>query len=275
MKSFFLAFFVLLFVSCNSDDDSGSTDYRAENEQEILAYIDENNLDAEASGTGLYYVIDEVGAGANITATSDVSVRYKGSYTDGTLLEENTEGVSFNLQQVIPGWREGLQYFNEGGSGMLLIPAHLAYGSEDFNGIPGGSVLIFEIEVIDYEVENEAEIVQYIADNNLDATASGTGLYYVIEEQGNGEQPEADSNVTVVYKGYFTNGTVFDQSDEIGITIDLNQVIPGWVEGMQYFKEGGTGKLLIPSSLAYGRFGNTTIPGGSVVIFDVNLKSVN
>lgn len=275
MKSFFLAFFVLLFVSCDSDDDSGSTDYRAENEQEILAYIDQNNLDAEASGTGLYYVIDEEGDGANITATSDVSVRYKGSYTDGTLLEENTEGVSFNLQQVIPGWREGLQYFNEGGSGMLLIPSHLAYGSEDFNGIPGGSVLIFEIEVIDYDVENEAEIVQYITDNNLDATASGTGLYYVIEEEGTGVQPEADSNVTVVYKGYFTNGSVFDESDELGISINLTQVIPGWSEGMQYFKEGGSGKLLIPSSLAYGRYGNATIPGGAVVIFDVNLKSVN
>ncbi len=275
MKSFFLAFFVLLFVSCNSDDDSNSTDYRAENEQEILAYIEQNNLDAEASGTGLYYVIDEVGAGANITAASDVSVRYKGSYTDGTLLEENTQGVSFNLQQVIPGWREGLQYFNEGGSGMLLIPSHLAYGSDDFNGIPGGSVLIFEIEVIDYDVENEAEIVQYIADNNLDATASGTGLYYVIEEEGTGAQPEADSNVTVVYKGYFTNGTVFDESDEIGISLNLNQVIPGWSEGMQYFKEGGSGKLLIPSSLAYGRYGNATIPEGAVVIFDVNLKSVN
>ena len=158
---------------------------------------------------------------------------------------------------------------------MLLIPSHLAYGSEDFNGIPGGSVLIFEIEVIDYDVENEAEIVQYIADNNLDATASGTGLYYVIEEEGTGVQPEADSNVTVVYKGYFTNGSVFDESDELGISINLTQVIPGWSEGMQYFKEGGSGKLLIPSSLAYGRYGNATIPGGAVVIFDVNLKSVN
>jgi FKBP-type peptidyl-prolyl cis-trans isomerase len=275
MKSLFIALFVVLFVSCNDDDDSNTTDYRAQNEQEILDYITQNNLDAKASGTGLYYVIDEIGEGSEIIATSDVSVRYKGFYTDNTLLEENTDGVSFNLQQVIPGWKEGLQYFNEGGSGMLLIPSHLAYGSEDFNGIPGGSVLIFEIEVIDYEVENEEEIVAYIADNNLDATASGSGLYYVIEEEGTGVQPEADSNVTVVYKGYFTNGTVFDESDELGISLDLNQVISGWSEGMQYFKEGGSGKLLIPSSLAYGRYGNSSIPGGAVVIFDVNLKSVN
>ena len=276
MKSLFMALFVFLIVSCNSDDDDNfGKDYKAENEQEIQAYIATNNLDATRSSSGLYYVVDVEGDGAAISSVSDVSVRYKGYYTDDTLLEENTEGVSFNLQQVIPGWQEGLQYFNEGGSGMLLIPSHLAYGSEDFNGIPGGSVLIFEIEVIDYDVENEEEIVKYIEDNNLDATASGTGLYYVIEEEGTGDQPEADSNVTVVYKGYFTNGSVFDESDEIGISINLNQVIPGWTEGMQYFKEGGSGKLLIPSSLAYGRYGNSTIPNGAVVIFDVNLKSVN
>lgn len=276
MKSLFMALFVFLIVSCNSDDDDNfGKDYKAENEQEIQAYIATNNLDATRSSSGLYYVVDVEGDGAAISSVSDVSVRYKGFYTDDTLLEENTEGVSFNLQQVIPGWQEGLQYFNEGGSGMLLIPSHLAYGSEDFNGIPGGSVLIFEIEVIDYDVENEEEIVKYIEDNNLDATASGTGLYYVIEEEGTGDQPEADSNVTVVYKGYFTNGSVFDESDEIGISINLNQVIPGWTEGMQYFKEGGSGKLLIPSSLAYGRYGNSTIPNGAVVIFDVNLKSVN
>ena len=194
MKSLFMALFVFLIVSCNSDDDDGfGKDYKAENEQEIQAYIAANNLDATRSSSGLYYVVDVEGDGAAISSVSDVSVRYKGFYTDDTLLEENTEGVSFNLQQVIPGWQEGLQYFNEGGSGMLLIPSHLAYGSEDFNGIPGGSVLIFEIEVIDYDVENEEEIVKYIEDNNLDATASGTGLYYVIEEEGTGEQPEADS----------------------------------------------------------------------------------
>ena len=221
MKSFFFALFIVLFVSCDSDEGQNSTDYRAQNEQEILDYIALNNLDATASGTGLYYVIDEIGEGAEITAVSDVTVKYKGFYTDGSLLEENTNpGISFNVQQVIPGWKEGLQYFNEGGIGMLLIPSHLAYGSEDFNDIPGGSVLIFEIELVDYDAENEEEIVNYISDNNLDAIASGTGLYYVIEEEGTGQQPIAISNVTVVYKGYYTDGTVFDESDILGATFD-------------------------------------------------------
>lgn len=284
MKSVLTSLLVVLFISCNSDDDSSlPIDYREENEQEILAYIDDYNLDATRTDSGLYYVIDEIGEGAEITSTSDVSVRYKGTFTDGTILDENFEdGISINLQQTIYGWSEGLQLFREGGSGMLLIPSHLAYGSQDVNGVPAGSVLVFEIQVIDYHVENREEILAYIEDNNLDAAIeSDTGLFYVIDDEGNGDQPTENSNVTVVYKGYFTNGDVFDESNENGVSFNLNQVIPGWTEGIQYFKEGGKGQLLVPSALAYGKYGrydqmgNQVIPNGAVLIFDIDLKSVN
>lgn len=122
---------------------------------------------------------------------------------------------------------------------------------------------------------NEAEIVKYIADNHLNAKRSESGLYYVIEEEGTGKQPTAASEVTVAYKGYFTNKTVFDQSDEKGISFPLQNVIPGWTEGIQYFKEGGKGLLLIPSDLGYGPQGQGPIPGGSVLVFDIKLIAVN
>lgn len=278
MKSIYTALFVLLFISCSDDStDPVEKDYKAENEQEIQDYIASNNLDATRTSTGLYYVIDELGEGAEITASSDVSIRFSGFFTNGNNVfpDSDEEEISFNLQNTIAGLREGLQFFREGGSGTLLIPSHLAFGPNDSNGVPGGSVIIFEIEVIDYDVENEQEIVAYIAENSLDATASETGLYYVIDEQGTGVQPNENSEVTVVYKGYFTNNTVFDESDVNGFTFTLSQVIPGWKEGLQYFNEGGSGKLLIPSSLAYGRYGTQTIPGGAVLIFDVALESVN
>ncbi len=131
------------------------------------------------------------------------------------------------------------------------------------------------IEIIDFAVENELEIIDYIETNNLIAQRSDTGLYYVINEEGNGEQPTSTSNVTVVYKGYFVNDNVFDQSDSDGITIGLNQVIQGWTEGIAYFKEGGNGMLLVPSHLAYGNSGNGSIPPGAVLIFDIELLSVN
>ena len=127
----------------------------------------------------------------------------------------------------------------------------------------------------DYVVLNDKEITDYIAKNNLAAEKSTTGLYYVIDDEGTGVQPNSTSNVTVAYKGYFTNGTVFDQSDGEGISFGLQQVIAGWTEGITYFKEGGSGKLLIPSHLAYGNSGRGSIPGGAVLIFDINLISVN
>jgi FKBP-type peptidyl-prolyl cis-trans isomerase FkpA len=128
---------------------------------------------------------------------------------------------------------------------------------------------------IDYVAKNELEIKNYIAKNNLTALRSDSGLYYVINEPGTGTQPTATSNVTVAYKGYFTNGTVFDQSNAVGISFGLNQVIRGWTEGIRYFKTGGSGILLIPSHLGYGSYDYSGIPGGSVLIFDVKLISVN
>ena len=129
--------------------------------------------------------------------------------------------------------------------------------------------------VTDYTAKNEQEIKDYLAKNNLTAQRSTSGLYYIINEQGTGTQPTAASNVTVAYKGYFTNGNVFDQSKAEGISFGLNQVIKGWTEGIPYFKTGGSGVLLIPSHLGYGSTNNGPIPGGSVLIFDVKLISVN
>ena len=131
-----------------------------------------------------------------------------------------------------------------------------------------------EIQPVDYSIQNEKEIMDYIAAKNLTAVKSDTGLYYVINELGEGKQPTATSEVTVVYKGYFTSGKIFDQSKPEGISFSLQQVIKGWTEGISYFKEGGSGVLLIPSHLGYGSGGRPGIPGGSVLVFDVKLITV-
>jgi len=129
-------------------------------------------------------------------------------------------------------------------------------------------------DTVDFTAQNKAEIEKYITDNNLNAQKSDSGLHYVINEPGTGAQPISTSNVTVAYKGYFTDNSIFDQSEE-GISFSLQQVIPGWTEGITYFKEGGNGILLIPSNLGYGPSGRSGIPGGAVLIFDLNLISVN
>ena len=126
-----------------------------------------------------------------------------------------------------------------------------------------------------FEFQTETDILKYIEDNNLNATKSSSGLYYVINNEGTGTRPTNSSNVTVAYKGYFLDGRVFDQSNADGISFGLNQVIAGWTEGITYFKEGGEGILLIPYQLGYGTNGRGSIPGGAVLIFDIKLIRVN
>lgn len=123
-------------------------------------------------------------------------------------------------------------------------------------------------------VTDENIIQQYIADNGLDAIPTGSGLYYVMGTEGAGLPCTSASTVVVAYSGYFTHGTVFDESDAQGVEFGLPNVIAGWTEGIPYFKEGGTGKLLIPSALAYGVAGNSAIPPNSVLIFDIELLQV-
>ena len=160
MKTTLLALLFIFFISCSDDEqpageqpiDERSESCETRNDQEIQDYLAENNLEAEKSESGLYYIIDEEGTGVQPTATDDVRVAYTGYYTDGEIFDQSpAEGISFNLEGVIEGWTEGITYFKEGGSGMLLVPSDLGYGAEDYRGIPGCSVLIFDIELLDVE----------------------------------------------------------------------------------------------------------------------------
>ncbi len=147
MKNIVYTFILILLVSCNLDSKSDEIkDYREINETEILAYLEDNDLVAQKSASGLHYIIEEPGTGDQPSTSSTVTVAYKGYFLNDSVFDESdAEGISFSLQGVIPGWTEGITYFKEGGSGMLFVPSHLGYGALDYRGIPGGSVLIFEI----------------------------------------------------------------------------------------------------------------------------------
>ncbi|NVC64279.1 FKBP-type peptidyl-prolyl cis-trans isomerase [Vibrio sp. 05-20-BW147] len=104
-----------------------------------------------------------------------------------------------------------------------------------------------------------------------------SGLQYQVLQKGHGEKhPTASSRVKVHYHGMLIDGTVFDSSVERGepISFNLNQVIKGWQEGLQYMVEGEKVRLFIPSSLGYGKSGSGPIPPASVLVFDVELIEI-
>lgn len=109
-----------------------------------------------------------------------------------------------------------------------------------------------------------------------EVTTTESGLQYEVLEEGDGESPDADDRVTVHYTGMLTDETVFDSSRKRGepTTFGLQQVIPGWTEGLQLMQEGDRYKLYIPPELAYGENAPSSIGPNQALIFDVELIEV-
>lgn len=106
-----------------------------------------------------------------------------------------------------------------------------------------------------------------------------SGLQYKVNKEGTGKQPGPDDTVSVQYEGRLIDGTVFDSSKQHGgqpVEFNIQQVIPGWVEGIQLMKEGGEYTFYIPAELAYGEFGQpgAGILPGAALVFDVTLEKV-
>ncbi|WKV13445.1 FKBP-type peptidyl-prolyl cis-trans isomerase [Marivirga harenae] len=135
-------------------------------------------------------------------------------------------------------------------------------------------------------------IKDFLAQNNIEANRTESGLFYIVTQEGSGEQPQQGDSVSVNYVGKLMDGTVFDTSyeelaQEAGVynenrtyspfsfPIGKRQVIAGWDEGLMLLNEGSKATFYIPSGLAYGQRGSgRRIPPNSPLIFDVELVEV-
>jgi FKBP-type peptidyl-prolyl cis-trans isomerase len=127
--------------------------------------------------------------------------------------------------------------------------------------------------------ENKQKELQFLAENGgrEGVLVSETGLQYEVIAEGTGEKPSATDTVRVHYEGALTDGTVFDSSYERdeSAEIPLEQVIPGWSEGIRLMNVGSTYRFFIPSALAYGGQGaGQMIPPYSTLVFKVELLEI-
>jgi peptidylprolyl isomerase len=229
--------------------------------------------DAKVTPSGLASKVLAAGSGAAHPDPWDiVTVNYTGWTTDGQMFDSSvTRGqpASFPLNRVIPGWTEGLQLMVVGEKRRLWIPDQLAYKGQQ--GRPQG-MLVFDVELLGIEDQVEPpRAPSDVAAPGPDAERTESGLASKVLTPGTGaEHPTATSRVTVHYTGWTTDGQMFDSSVTRGqpATFALNQVIPGWTEGVQLMVAGEKRRFWIPEALAYK--GQAGAPQG-MLVFDVEL----
>lgn len=112
--------------------------------------------------------------------------------------------------------------------------------------------------------------------NKPGVKTTATGLQYEVITEGTGARPTAEDSVTCHYFGKLLNGFEFDNSYNRGqpITFSLKGVIPGWTEGLQLMTVGSKYKFYVPYTLGYGAMDYGPIPGGSTLVFEVELLDV-
>ena len=236
--------------------------------------------DATKTASGLATKVLTPGTGtAKPKPTDQVTINYTGWTTNGVAFDSSVvrgKPSMFPVNRVIPGFSEGLQLMVVGEKRRLWIPEAIAYKGAE--GKPKG-LLVFDIELIAITEPppppEKPTAPPDVAAVPSDAQKTRSGLAWKELKPGTGTiHPKSSQTVTVHYSGWTTDGKLFDSSVVSGqpIAFPLDQVIPGWTEGVQLMVEGQKCRFWIPEDLAYK--GQSGMPKG-MLVFDVELIKIS
>jgi len=121
-------------------------------ENDLIDYAVEKNLDVKKTASGMYYVIHQEGKGPLLIHNQPTKAHYQGYFLDGKIFDSSYQRgkpIAFKVGMMVPGWNEALKMMNTGTKAQLLLPSHLAYGDKGFPGlIPPNTPLVFDLEVM-------------------------------------------------------------------------------------------------------------------------------
>ncbi len=233
--------------------------------------------DARKTKSGVFYKVLSKGTGQEKPNSWDrVKVQYSAWTTDGKMFDSSvTKGRpgDYSLEGMMPGWSEGIQTMVVGQKNRFWIPEELAYKGRP--GRPPG-MLVYETELV--EVKKMPEPPPTPKDVKAppkDAKKTEKGVFYKVLKKGTGTaKPNDKSKVKVHYTGWTTDGKMFDSSVTRGkpITFGLDNVIPGWTDGLQTMTVGEKARMWIPEELAYK--GKPGRPQG-MLVFEVELLEID
>ncbi|WP_207429481.1 FKBP-type peptidyl-prolyl cis-trans isomerase [Pedobacter sp. SYSU D00535] len=291
---------IVFFAACKKDYAS----IEEEDQQGIDAYMSQNSLTGFTLSNGIYYKVIKQGTGEELDYTKRVLAHYTVRSLDGRFSAVDTITLynrfyNFFGYISLPGVREKQadafrEVINEGltrvgGEIRLVIPSRFAYGVSGYSSFPGYDNSLdlkgnSSLDVTVKIVASENTIAQYeeaVIKNHLGAsinefTKTASGLYYKIINPGTGSPITRDSTVMAIYTGKFTNGKVFASNDASNLLeADLDGgVVKGWTEGLPFIKEGGSIRVVFPSSLGYGNGIDRGFPPFVPLDFEIRVTEV-
>ncbi len=236
---------------------------------------------AQVSGTGLASLILRPGTGERTPRNDDTVVVHfvgwddKGQKFDSTLARGKPDRM--RVQQLEPGWREGVQQMVVGEKRRLWIPESLAFGNVPMPGRPAGDIVL-DVELLEIvEPPKMPDVPKDLTEPPDDALVTASGLRSKVLKQGTGsERPQRTDQVLVHYSGWTQDGKMFDSSIMRGepITFGVDEVIPGWTEALMLMVEGEKRRVWIPANLAYGETPERPGAPAGPLVFDVELLDI-
>jgi FKBP-type peptidyl-prolyl cis-trans isomerase len=205
-----------------------------------------------------------------------VKVHYTGWLTNGTKFDSSRDRgqpTEFTVGGVIAGWNEALQLMTRGARWKLTIPAKLAYGDRASPQIPANSVLIFDVELIDFR-----SLPEFTAPDAKAQTKTESGFKYEVLAEGAGDPPTAKDAFELKFAFWNTKGSLIDCSEKAGQTLksrvdDLSLAF--MKEAVQKMKPGAKWRFEVPAALCFGeRAMSMELPANSDTVWEIELIRV-
>jgi FKBP-type peptidyl-prolyl cis-trans isomerase FkpA len=194
---------------------------------------------------GLSYTVLKAGKGERPNAESKVVVNYKGKLTaDGTQFDSG-QAAQFPVGGVIPGFAQGLQLMQAGGSYRLCIPSKLGYGEAGTGPIPANADLVFEVDLLSFTSPPPKPVIP-VAERSCTQTTS-SGLGFDVLKAAAGKNPTDGDLVLVDFTVFDATSGVVQQKSEWE-KIPLRQTAPFFSESLKMMSIGSTYRFCMPKA---------------------------
>lgn len=263
MKKILFPLILLIATGCL---DSSVEEY---DDTADLAFYEEfrQRNDVQRTDSGLLYRVIEQGEGDSPAEDLFSFVRYDGSSVDSEIVFSSNDELDIFLPEEMTTFRglaEGIQLMSVGALYEFVIPSNLATGD--------GRIFTFNVELDSFLMDPDEFLSQNAQNEGIIET--GSGLQYRIVTEGQGETPQESDVVSVNYTGSYTNGFVFDQSQDGPVQFSVSAVIPGFREALQLMAPGSVYEIFVPADIGYGTNSPQGILPGAVLVFEIELVEI-